>query len=98
MTGGVTQLLTAGGLIGGLLLLVFLLIKFGNKTSRDQGRAEGISEASDRYNAERTAHNEKVAEENRQIVEEVGKTNETHDRLERDPDYRDRVRDRFTRD
>ena len=40
---------------------------------------------------------EQTARENQEIVQEVEKTHEVHDRLDADPAYRDRVRDRFTR-
>lgn len=95
---GLNGLLAAGGLFAGLLLLVFLLAKFSSKKSRQLGKAEGVTETASKYNDAMNVENEKIAEANRQIVEEVEETHETHDRLERDPTYRKRVRDRFTRD
>lgn len=84
--------------MGGLLLLVWFLIKRQNKISREQGQAEGTIKTADKYNEAQNKENEKISRENAEVVKEVEKTHETHDRLDSDPEYRKRVRDRFTRD
>lgn len=39
-----------------------------------------------------------VTQNDSEVDEEVERTHEIHDRLDSDPDYRKRVRDRFTRE
>ncbi len=92
MLGG-SNLLWVGGVFGLLLVIVFFL----RKASKGQGRAEGLQEARAEHNEITNEQNEVVAAENKAIVEEVEKTNEVHDRLQSDPAYAQRVRDRFTR-
>ena len=88
------QGILAGGLLLVLLLSVFLIAKI----SKSRGVAKGTVEAHEEQDALVNEQNEIVSRENEAVVKEVEKTHEIHDRLNTDPEFADRVRDRFTRD
>jgi len=78
----------AGALIVGLI--TWLVSK-----SRKQGRAEILGEAT--AQAQKKVDEVVLADAERQ-VKQVEEVNEIHDRLQSDPAYAQRVRDRFSRD
>ena len=84
----------AGGLLIALLFSVFMIAR----VSRGRGVAEGTVKANEAADVAVNKQNEVVAAENKAIVQEVEKTNATHDRLNTDPEFARVVRDRFTRD
>jgi hypothetical protein len=86
------------GMAGGGLLLLLILVFFLRKSAKAQGKAEGVQEANEVHVETVNKQNEIVAEQNAEIVKNVEEVHEIHDRLDSDPAYRDRVRDRFTRD
>lgn len=84
-------------LVGGLFAVLLLVVFFLRSASKKQGRAEGLDEARQEHNAAVNKQNEVVAAENAAIVKEVEQTNEVRDRIDSDPEYAQRVQDRFTR-
>lgn len=88
-----------GAMGAGLAALVAVVIGFFG--IKKQAKATGVSEGRiEQKNADDVVINKQnadVAQKNEQIVDTVEKVNETHDRLESDPAYAQRVRKRFTR-
>lgn len=93
-----TQLLAGGGLVVGLLLAIFGLVKSSRSRGRVEGKAEVAKEYDDKLDAVVNEQNRQILAENKAVVEEVEKTHEVHDKLKSDPAYAGRVRTRFTRD
>jgi len=88
------QYLLAGGLLGGLLLAVFFLMR----VSKSKGRTEGKLEATQQIIEIENKRNEIISEANAEVIKQVEQTNETHDKLKSDPAFAERVRSRFSRD
>ena len=88
-----TQILAGGGLLAALLVAIFLM----RKSAEKKGHAEGVGQAREEHNQAVNEQNEVVAAENAAIVKEVEQTNEVRDRIDADPEYAQRVQDRFTR-
>ncbi len=82
--------------VGGLLAVVVAFF-FVKKSAKGQGVAEGRLEGQQEVIRVTDEVNQKTAEQNAATVASLEQTHEIHDRLERDPDYAERVRDRFTR-
>jgi len=94
------QLALGGGLLGALLLAVLLLVKVSKGRGRAEGKLEStkdLIEVQNRANEVVNKQNEVAAEHNAEVVKKVEETHEIHDRLNTDPEFAKRVRDRFTR-
>lgn len=83
--------------LGGLLLLVAGAFFFVKKSAVKQGQAQGQLQGQKEIIEVVNQANAATAEHNAQVVQQVEQVNEIHDRLNSDPDYAKRVRDRFTR-
>lgn len=93
-----TQILAGGGLLAALLLIVLVAIKQGRKTGHAEGELKATRAADDKLDQLQNEHNVEVQKQNEAVVANLEEVHETHDRLNHDPEYAQRVRDRFTRD
>ena len=84
-------LLAIGGTIAALVAIVFLALKSATKSGRKEGEAVAKAEIQEELRKVEVAH-EAVKKEELNDVAEI------RDRLDSDPAYAERVRDRFTRD
>lgn len=87
------HLLIAGGLLAALLVAVALLVHSRYKRDSVQTKMNAVVEE----NKALEEQNKTAQEQSATTAKQVEEVNEIHDRLESDPAYRQRVRDRFTR-
>jgi len=87
------SLLAAGGLLLALLAAVFFMRRSATSQGRAEGRLEGQKVIVEQTNKENAA----TQQRNEEVLAQVEEVHEIHDRLDADPAYRQRVRDRFTR-
>ena len=96
--GSITGISPAGAIAGLMGLVVLVLGIFGIKKSAEaEGKAEGELIATQKHDEVVNEANEATIAQNAALVEKLEEVHEIHDRLESDPAYRERVRDRFTR-